>query len=56
MEERTWGPGNKKWALRWREQVLKAVFFITLITSQLCPGKNSGSEQVQVGREEAKGE
>lgn len=27
-----------------------------LITSQLCPGKNSGSEEAQVGREEAKGE
>lgn len=36
--------------------MLKAVFFITLISSQLCPGKNSGSEQVQVGREEDKGE
>lgn len=46
----------KLWALRSREQVLKALFFVTLIISQLCPGKNSGSEQVQVGREEDKGE
>lgn len=35
---------------RWR--VLKAFFFVPLITSQLCPGKNCGCNRSRVGGEE----